>query len=45
MEAFVRSIELLVAEEGEERVGYPWALPVIGALARPPGHSIRGSHI
>jgi len=32
MEAFVKSIELLVAEEGEERVGFPWTLPAIGAL-------------
>jgi predicted ATPase len=32
VEAFVRSIQLLPAEEGEERVGYPWALPAIAAL-------------
>jgi predicted ATPase len=32
VEAFVRSMELLPAEEGEERVGYPWALPAIAAL-------------
>jgi len=32
VEAFVRSIQLLRAEEGEERVGYPWALPAIAAL-------------
>jgi predicted ATPase len=32
MDAFVRSIELLVAEDGEERVGYPWTLPAIDAL-------------
>jgi predicted ATPase len=28
----VRSMQLIPAEEGEERVGYPWALPVIAAL-------------
>jgi len=28
----VRSMQLLPAEEGEERVGYPWALPAIAAL-------------
>jgi predicted ATPase len=34
VDAFVRSIELLPAEVGEERVGYPWELPAIGALHR-----------
>jgi predicted ATPase len=28
----VRSMQLLPAEEGEERGGYPWALPAIAAL-------------
>jgi predicted ATPase len=32
MEGFVRSVELLAPEEGQERVGYPWTLPAIGAL-------------
>ena len=32
VDAFLRSIQLLPAEEGEERVGYPWALPAVAAL-------------
>jgi predicted ATPase len=32
MEAFVRAIELPPAGRDEVRVGYPWTLPVIGAL-------------
>lgn len=28
----MKSIELLAPEDGEERVGYPWTLPAIGAL-------------
>jgi predicted ATPase len=32
-EAFVRSVELLAAEAGEDRRGHPWDLPVIAALA------------
>ena len=35
MDAFVRSIELPAAGEGEERMGYPWTLPAIGALREP----------
>ena len=31
-EALVRSVELLPAEAGEERAGYPWKLPAIAAL-------------
>lgn len=34
-EAFVRAVELLAAEAGEGRRGYPWDLPVIAALADP----------
>ena len=33
-DAFVRSVELRPAEEGEQHVGYPWELPAIAALAR-----------
>jgi len=32
VDAFLRSIQLLPVAEGEERVGYPWTLPAIGAL-------------
>ncbi len=32
-EALVRSIQLLPAEDGEQRVGHPWELPAIEALA------------
>lgn len=32
-EAFVRSVELLAPDTGEERRGHPWDLPVIVALA------------
>ncbi len=32
-EAFVRSVQLLPAENGEQHVGYPWDLPAIEALA------------
>jgi predicted ATPase len=32
-EAFVRSVGLLAAEAGEDRLGHPWDLPVIAALA------------
>ena len=31
-EAFVRSVRLLAAQDGEPRCGYPWTLPAIGAL-------------
>jgi predicted ATPase len=34
-EAFVRSVELLAAEAGEDRRGHPWDLPAIAALADP----------
>ena len=33
-DAFVRSVELRPAEEGEQHAGYPWELPAIAALAR-----------
>src|ERR1700678_4363422 len=32
VDAFLRSVRLLPAAEGEQRAGYPWALPAIGAL-------------
>jgi predicted ATPase len=33
-EAFVRSVQLLPAGNGEQRVGYPWELPAIEALTK-----------
>ena len=33
-EAFVRSVQLLPARNGERHVGYPWELPAIEALAK-----------
>jgi predicted ATPase len=33
MEAFIRSVALLDADEGEERAGHPWDLPVTRAVA------------
>lgn len=32
MEAFVRSVQLVDAQDGEERTGYPWELPAIRVL-------------
>jgi len=32
-EAFIRSVALLAAGEGEERAGHPWDLPVVRAVA------------
>ena len=31
-EGFVQSVRLLAAQDGDERAGHPWDLPVVGAL-------------